>query len=99
MELNAGVRSSAQQKALDRLYTPYAKSGRVVPLSNDRYHLAGRVIAKLRGRREAALIANDVLIALSAAQVGGCLFTANHRDFELIASTLNFLGRRCDHLI
>jgi predicted nucleic acid-binding protein len=90
MELNAGARSSTQQKALDRLYAPYARAGRVLPLSSDSYHLAGRVLAKLRGKRESHLIANDILIALSALQVGACLYTANARDFELIAKYIDF---------
>ena len=90
MELNAGARNSAQQKSLDRLYAPYARAGRVLPLSSDSYHLAGRILAKLRGQRESHLIANDVLIALSALQVGACLYTANARDFGLIAKYLDF---------
>jgi predicted nucleic acid-binding protein len=93
MELRAGASSRAGVRALDQLRRGYSASGRLVPPSSALFERAGNVIAKLReqGRevRRASLV-GDVLIALTAREVGATLYTANVGDFMVIRAIEHF---------
>ena len=90
MELNAGVRVAKQQTTLDKLYQPYSRAGRIVRLENEHYHLAGKILAKIRDPLAARRLSHDVLVALAAHAIGAWLFTSNRSDFQLIRKHLAF---------
>ena len=93
LELQAGARTRAAQKALEQVNKPYDLRGRLISPSPASWRLAGHVLQRLQndGReiRSAALV-NDVLLALSARQIGARLYTRNAKDFEAIARRVSF---------
>lgn len=94
-ELYAGAFDNPTVKLIDKLYKTFSGTQRIViPLSSD-WQIAGKVIARL-GRKYGfegkflLRIQNDVLIALSARQIGASVITNNTRDFLRIKEFVNF---------
>jgi predicted nucleic acid-binding protein len=92
MELRAGAKTSAQIKALDRMFLPYSKSQRIISLSANMFLKAGEIIQRVNSEFGAIShgFSHDVLIALSASTIGATVFTSNKRDFEKISKYLSF---------
>jgi predicted nucleic acid-binding protein len=89
-ELYAGVRPS-DLHVIERLEHDFDRVGRVlVPNLND-WASAGKVLARLATKYDyeqigRARLANDALLAMSAARCGMTLVTTNARDFARLAS-------------
>jgi predicted nucleic acid-binding protein len=88
MELRAGAATRAAERALDQLIRAYDKGGRLVTPHAATFDQAGRLLRKLRaeGRevRRASFV-NDLLIALSARDIGAAVITRDASDFAVIA--------------
>jgi predicted nucleic acid-binding protein len=93
MELRAGAHSRAGRTAVDRLVRSYESAGRLVAPTRRVFDRAGSVLRQLRlaGRdvRSAAFV-NDVLIALTAREMGATVVTGNVGDFEAIRAIESF---------
>jgi predicted nucleic acid-binding protein len=93
MELRAGAHTRAGRSAVDRLVRSYETAGRLVAPSPRVFDRAGSALRQLRlaGRdvRSAAFV-NDVLIALTARELGATVVTANVGDFEAIKAVEPF---------
>ena len=94
MELRAGAFARTDIEIVQALARTYRKSRRVLVPGDTEFLSAGEMLAKLQERegydlKKTASITNDVLIALSARQIGATVVTQNRRDFEAI--------RRCKH--
>ena len=94
-ELYAGAFDNNSIELLDELYGVFYSTGRlIVPFASD-WQKAGKVVAKL-GRKYGfeekflSKIQNDVLIALSARQIGAILVTHNAKDFLRIKEFVDF---------
>jgi len=77
------------------LYKAFYEPQRVVAPSSADWQTAGKVIAKLGRKygfedRFLSKIQNDVLIALSARQIGASVITNNTKDFLKIKEFVNF---------
>jgi predicted nucleic acid-binding protein len=95
MELRIGVTTRRSQRALGQLVRGYSVAGRILLPSPRVFDDAGEVLAKLRGagrdvRRASLVVLNDVLIALSAREIGATVYTANAREFQAIRAIRNF---------
>ncbi|GAN33631.1 MAG: PIN domain protein [Candidatus Brocadia sinica] len=94
-ELYAGAFDNQSIKLLDKLYKAFYDTQRIVtPTSND-WQTTGKVVAKLGGKYGfenifLSRIQNDVLIALSAKQVGASVITNNAKDFLRVKEFVNF---------
>jgi predicted nucleic acid-binding protein len=79
-------------KALNRLFSPYTKSQRIISMNANMFLKAGEIIQNVNSEFGAISqgFSQDVLIALSASTIGATLFTSNKRDFEKISRYLNF---------
>jgi predicted nucleic acid-binding protein len=88
LELRAGARTPAQQRAVDALLSPYASRDRLVVPSFEAFTQAGRVIAALAARERrtqpAPSFTNDALLATSCRESGVVLVTEDHGDFAAI---------------
>lgn len=88
LELRAGARSPAQERAVEALLSPYARRERVVVPGFDAFAQAGRVVAALATRERmtqpAPSFTNDVLLASSCRESGVVLVTENQGDFASI---------------
>jgi predicted nucleic acid-binding protein len=93
MELRAGAVTRRARRLLDQLARAHAASARVVTPTAGVFDDAGLVLQALRvaGRevRQASLL-GDVLIALTARQIGATVYTANAVDFEAIRRVREF---------
>jgi predicted nucleic acid-binding protein len=93
MELRAGAHTRAGHTAVDRLVRSYDAAGRLVAPTRWVFDRAGSALRQLRlaGRdvRSASFV-NDVLIALTARELGATLVTANVDDFEAIRAVDSF---------
>jgi predicted nucleic acid-binding protein len=94
-KLYAGAFDRDTIKLLDRLYKTFDNLGRFVVPKASNWQKSGKVIAKLGqkyGFEESFLsrIQNDVLIALSARQIGAVVITNNLRDFLKIKEFVDF---------
>ena len=86
MELYAGIRSPKDRRALDGITGTFAKADRILLPSQTIYRESGQVLSELGPRKssrleKAALLTNDILIALSARSIGATVLTKNGRDF------------------
>lgn len=92
MELNAGATNVHQKRALEKLYHPYSKGGRILNLEASHFYKAGEILRKIKKGNGSikAGFSHDVLIALNAAHSGCTLFTRNKKDFEIIRECLSF---------
>jgi len=95
MELKAGAHDPQGIKAIRSLRDFFKRANRIVsPTAND-FDKAGEIMAKLRSESRYDLkkcysLVNDILIALTAYQIGGVVYTQNKRDFEAIRKFLRF---------
>jgi len=88
-ELLAGATSPAARRAVLEFIRRAHKVHRVVTPDAGAWERAGEILAKIRTaepdlRSKLPSLWNDVLIALSARQIGAVVVTRNARDFELI---------------
>jgi tRNA(fMet)-specific endonuclease VapC len=94
-ELQAGVLDTDGHRAVAALVRAAQRVGRLVSPTFDSWLRAGEALAAIR-RREPHLTSklpklwNDLLIALSATQIGGTIVTANRHDFELARRYVSF---------
>jgi predicted nucleic acid-binding protein len=97
MELRAGAHNRAGRAAVDRLVRSYETAGRLVAPSARVFDRAGSALRQLRlaGRdvRSAGFV-NDVLIAITARELGATVVTANVGDFEAIKAVESFALER-----
>jgi predicted nucleic acid-binding protein len=93
MELRVGAATRPARRLLDQLVRAHTASARLAVPSRSVFDEAGLVLRALRmaGRevRRAALV-NDVLIALTARQIGATLYTVNAGDFAAIRRIRDF---------
>lgn len=94
-ELYAGAFANASIKLLDRMYDTFESLGRLAVPDTSDWQKAGKIIAKLCQKygfegKYLAKIANDVLMAISARQIGAIVVTKNVRDFLRIREFVGF---------
>jgi len=93
MELRVGATTRSARRALEQLARPYAAAGRLVAPRAGLFRDAGQVLQELprKGRdvRRAALV-NDLLIALTARDLGATVYTADAGDFEAMRAVRDF---------
>ncbi|MFQ5801946.1 MAG: type II toxin-antitoxin system VapC family toxin [Candidatus Methylomirabilales bacterium] len=94
-ELYTGTLDAFGKRLVERFVHQTEKTGRIVTPTYQDWKETGRILAKI-GRQEPAQrtriprLVNDVLLAMSAAQIGATLFTFNGEDFRLIARYKKF---------
>ncbi len=94
-ELYAGALDSFGERLVEKFVQQTEKTGRIVTPTYRDWKETGRLLARI-GRQEPAertripRLVNDVLLAMSAVQVGATLFTFNGEDFALIARYKKF---------
>lgn len=94
-ELYAGAFDIQTIKLLDKIYKTFHDAQRIIIPSASVWQTAGKVVAKLGGKygfddKFLSRIQNDVLIALSARQIGAFVITNNTKDFLRIKEFVNF---------
>lgn len=95
MELYAGAFSARDRRQVDRIEQAFQRVGRILPPSPKTFAAAGQLLQRLQwqagetGRKKAGF-SHDVLIALSARQIGATVLTTNARDFEKIRTLVPF---------
>ena len=94
-ELQAGVVHAEARRAVAALMRAARRVGRLVTPTFRSWLRAGEVMAVIRRRqpRHASKLPrlwNDVLIAVSATQIGATVVSANRGDFELARRYLSF---------
>jgi predicted nucleic acid-binding protein len=93
MELRVGAATRPARRLLDQLVRAHTASARLAVPSASVFDESGLVLRALRmaGREvgRAALV-NDVLIALTARQIGATLYTANADDVAAIRRVRDF---------
>ena len=91
MELFSGAFDKKEQKLIEQI----KKNFTVISVSENQWYLAGDVMLKLRrdkkidSLRIRSLLA-DILLAVSARDIGAILITKNEKDFKLIREVLDF---------
>jgi tRNA(fMet)-specific endonuclease VapC len=94
-ELRAGATSVTARRAVEQFTSRAQRVGRVVALGAGTWDRAGDLLGRIR-QREPRLRSripsfwNDLLIALSARELGAMLVTCNARDFELLRRYVRF---------
>ncbi len=94
-ELQAGVLDADGRRAVAALVRAARRVGRLVSPTFDSWLRAGDTLSSIRRREphlasKLPLLWNDLLIALSASQIGGTVVTANRDDFELARRYVSF---------
>jgi predicted nucleic acid-binding protein len=95
MELYAGAGSRQDQRLIERVLAPFAKSDRLLIPTAAMYKDAGVLLSELVRRPDApsgrhASLSHDILIALSARAIGATVITQNARDFQAIQRLRSF---------
>lgn len=91
MELLSGAYDSREQKLIEQIKHNFT----VITVTERQWYVAGNVMLRLRRDRKVDplriknLLA-DILIALSARDIGAVLVTRNEKDFKLIREVLDF---------
>lgn len=91
MELLSGAYESREQKLIEQIKNNFT----VVTVTERQWYVAGNLMLKLRKNKKIdplrikGLLA-DILIALSARDIGAVLITGNEKDFKLIREALDF---------
>jgi predicted nucleic acid-binding protein len=91
MELVSGAYDHKEQKLIDRIKNNFT----VISVTERQWYVAGNIMRKLRldkkidPLRIKSLLA-DILIAVSARDIGAVLITKNEKDFKLISTVLDF---------
>lgn len=94
-ELYAGAFDKKTIKLLDKLYKAFCDAQRIVAPSAADWQAAGSVIAKLGKKygfedKYLSKLQNDLLISLSARQIGAYVITNNTKDFLRLKEFVNF---------
>ena len=93
MELQAGAATASARKAIAHLSGAFERANRLLPPSTTAWTRAGIVLRKLResGReiRRSSLV-HDVLIAVTARDIGATVFTSDESDYGSIRKHLDF---------
>lgn len=96
LELQVGARRGDEQTALDSFVEPFVDAQRVLVPSQEAWHHAGRVLARLADEHgvdvRRSSIHHDCLIAASSRERDFTVVTNNVADFELIAPVLGKLA-------
>jgi predicted nucleic acid-binding protein len=91
LELRLGADTPKRKKAVDRLHQAFP-SGRVLGLPAPLLEQAGRIFQSLHGHASSVGDRlgpiNDILIALTARQIGATVVTSNLFEFRRIASKI-----------
>lgn len=95
LELQAGAFSKKDQRMVDKLAQNFQRAGRIVLPTVADYREGGILLRRLQDQkgydlRKSWALVNDVLIALSARQIGAVLLTQNTKDFKTIREFLTF---------
>lgn len=94
MELRLGADTTRRRRAVDRIQAAFPTGRLIVPLPSVFDH-AGRLFRTLygdgSGLDDRLGPTNDLLIALSARQMGAAVITSNLREFQKIASRVSGL--------
>jgi len=91
MELLSGAYDSKEQKLIEQIKNNFT----VISVTERQWYIAGNIMLKLRKDKKVdplrikSLIA-DILIAISARDIGAILVTKNERDFKLIREVSDF---------
>ena len=94
-ELYAGTSDAFGERLVARFVSQTERTGRsVIPAYRD-WKKTGRILGTINRQEPAQRsriprLANDVLLALSARQIGATLYTFNGEDFRLIARYKKF---------
>ncbi|HET7229785.1 MAG TPA: type II toxin-antitoxin system VapC family toxin [Longimicrobium sp.] len=85
-ELMGGARDAELHRLTKRLIEPYERRKHVVTPTHRAWKDAGRILYKLRstGWQITPSLTNDVLIAVSATEIGATLVHDNARDYNAI---------------
>ncbi|ODS34239.1 MAG: PIN domain protein [Candidatus Scalindua rubra] len=94
-ELLAGAIGKAGRKNVETLYQPFESAGRIVTPTHNNWKEAGDILSLLRIKRKdlrtkIPVLINDILIALSARNIGATVYTSNIGDFQTIKEILTF---------
>jgi predicted nucleic acid-binding protein len=93
MELQAGATNPSARKAVAHLASAFERTNRLLPPSATAWKRAGIVLRKLResGReiRRASFV-HDLLIALTARDIGATVVTSDESDYGAIRKHLDF---------
>jgi predicted nucleic acid-binding protein len=93
MELEAGATTLAARQGVGRLSLAFERTGRLMAPSASAWKRAGGVLRGLRSRgrevRRSSLV-HDVLIALTARDIGATVFTNDGSDFSAIRKLVDF---------
>lgn len=91
MELLSGAYDRKEQRLIEQIKNNFT----VITVTERQWYIAGEVMLKLRRdkridpSRIKSLLA-DILISVSARNIGAVLITKNEKDFKLISEALNF---------
>ena len=91
MELLSGAYDHKEQKLIDQIKNNFA----VITVTERQWYVAGNIMRKLRVDKkiDPLRIKNllaDIIIAISARDIGAVLITKNEKDFKLISEALDF---------
>ena len=93
MELEAGATTLPARRSLALFARAFEQTGRIVPPSPAAWARAGGVLRGLRSKgreiRRSSMV-NDVLIALTARDIGATVFTNDASDFAAIREVVDF---------
>jgi predicted nucleic acid-binding protein len=99
MELEAGAATKSAQRTVTQLARSFERVGRLVPPSAKAWRSAGSILRRVRasGRevRRASLV-NDVLIALTARDIGATIVTNDRSDFAVLRKHIDFSWTAAD---
>ncbi len=95
LELQVGARTEEERAALQSFVEPFVDTSRVLVPSQDAWHQAGRVLARLADEHgvdvRRSSVYHDAIIATSSRESGFTLVTRNLADFQSIAPYLSRL--------
>jgi len=89
-ELYAGALDAFGARLVDKFVLQTERTGRIVVPTYRDWKEAGRILARINRQQPAerartGRLVSDVLLAMSAVQIGAKLYTFNGEDFRLIA--------------
>lgn len=95
LELQVGARQGEERAALDSFVEPFVDTKRILVPSQDAWHQAGRILARLADEHgvdvRRSSIHHDAIIAASSREREFTVVTNNLADFQLIAPFLSKL--------
>lgn len=94
-ELHAGCVDNVALKLVKQFTLHTEKTGRTVTPTHASWNMAGTIIARIiknapNYKSKTAGLFNDILIIMTAIQIGATVYTANREDFLLIRKYRNF---------